>query len=247
MGAAVTPLSATDRRLLRETISLAALGARDVHPNPRVGAIVIAHGSSDAIVGRGHHRRYGGEHAEPQALDEAGDLARGGTLYCSLEPCSFEAADKHQPPCTQAVIAARVARVVIGRIDRHPRVDGDGVRQLRAAGIDVDIAPDPMPFWLADPVPPTVTSLGRPLIHAVTSASLIATDRSAIVHDEAATPETVHLVDPSARSVLLRCEKHESVSLPGAWQVDFLDGRPTSAWCRAMRTSTNAMAAPARY
>lgn len=236
----VSRLSAIDRRFLRATIALAAQGAGAVHPDPRVGAVVIRAGSSDIVVGRGHHRLYGGVHAEPDALAEAGALAAGGTLYCSLEPCSFEAADKHQPPCARAVIAAGVARVVIGRIDRHPQVNGDGVRQLRAAGIEVDVAPDPMPFWIADPVPPTVSSLGRPFIHAVTPDSPITSDSTAIDHDEAATPETVHLVHPSVRSVLLRCEEPATVSLPAAWQIDFLDGRPTPAWRRAMRTSTNA-------
>ena len=116
---------------MQRALDLAALGEGDVHPNPLVGAVVVR---DDRIVGRGYHRRCGGPHAEVYALDEAGDDARGATLYVTLEPCCHHG---RTPPCTDRIIAAGVRRVVIATRDPNPQVDGGGVEHLRAAGIDV--------------------------------------------------------------------------------------------------------------
>lgn len=102
------------------------------HPNPRVGA-VIANASGD-VVGEGWHRGPGTDHAEIVALDGAGDLAAGSTVYVSLEPCSFHG---RTPPCADALVAAQVATVVVGAIDPDSNVAGEGVRRLESAGIQV--------------------------------------------------------------------------------------------------------------
>jgi diaminohydroxyphosphoribosylaminopyrimidine deaminase/5-amino-6-(5-phosphoribosylamino)uracil reductase len=121
----------TDLSAMRLALVLAELGAGDVNPNPVVGAVVVKEGR---VVGRGYHRRFGGPHAELFALDEAGDAARGSTLYVTLEPCSHHG---KTPPCTQRIIEAGIARVVIGTPDPNPVVNGSGIAALRAAGLDV--------------------------------------------------------------------------------------------------------------
>jgi len=120
-----------DAEWMRLALELAELGEGDVHPNPLVGAVVA---SEDRVVGRGYHRRFGGPHAEVFALDEAGEAARGATLYVTLEPCCHHG---KTPPCTDRIIAAGVRRVVAAARDPNPEVDGGGIASLRAAGIDV--------------------------------------------------------------------------------------------------------------
>jgi diaminohydroxyphosphoribosylaminopyrimidine deaminase/5-amino-6-(5-phosphoribosylamino)uracil reductase len=102
-------------------------------PNPHVGAVVVAGGKA---VGIGHHERAGDVHAEVAALGEAGDKARGGTLYVTLEPCNHLG---RTPPCTDAILAAKLARIVVGCRDPNPHVEGGGIEKLRAAGVRVDI------------------------------------------------------------------------------------------------------------
>jgi diaminohydroxyphosphoribosylaminopyrimidine deaminase/5-amino-6-(5-phosphoribosylamino)uracil reductase len=119
---------------LQRTLLLAARGGRETAPNPRVGAVVVRDG---AIVGEGWHERVGGDHAEVRALSQAAGAARGAVLYSSLEPCAHRG---RTPPCTEAIIAAGVTKVVIGLIDPDPRVSGRGVEALREAGIEVDVA-----------------------------------------------------------------------------------------------------------
>jgi diaminohydroxyphosphoribosylaminopyrimidine deaminase/5-amino-6-(5-phosphoribosylamino)uracil reductase len=100
-------------------------------PNPHVGAVVVKDG---AVVGEGHHERAGGDHAELAALSAAGDAAAGATLYVTLEPCNHRG---RTPPCSDAIIGAKVARVVIGCRDPNPHVQGGGIAKLRSAGIEV--------------------------------------------------------------------------------------------------------------
>jgi diaminohydroxyphosphoribosylaminopyrimidine deaminase/5-amino-6-(5-phosphoribosylamino)uracil reductase len=118
---------------MARALELAALGRGRVEPNPMVGC-VVAHGAE--IIGEGHHRRYGGPHAEIEALNVAGPRAAGATLYVTLEPCCHFG---KTPPCTEAVIAAGVRRVVAAMSDPFPEVAGKGAEQLRAAGIDVEL------------------------------------------------------------------------------------------------------------
>jgi diaminohydroxyphosphoribosylaminopyrimidine deaminase/5-amino-6-(5-phosphoribosylamino)uracil reductase len=109
-------------------------GARGTpSPNPHVGAVVVKDGR---LLGAGHHDRAGDEHAEAIALREAGDAARGATLYVTLEPCNH---DGRTPPCTGAIERAKVARVVVGCNDPNPHVVGGGAARLRESGILVDV------------------------------------------------------------------------------------------------------------
>ena len=100
-------------------------------PNPHVGAVVVNNGE---LVSSAHHERAGTDHAEVAALRAAGDKAKGGAIYVTLEPCNHHG---RTPPCTDAIIASKVARVVIGCRDPNPHVEGKGVEKLRAAGIEV--------------------------------------------------------------------------------------------------------------
>ncbi len=116
---------------IREALELARQGEGRVSPNPAVGAVVVKDGQ---VAGRGFHTWQGVKHAEVLALEEAGEAARGATLYVSLEPCSHQG---RTGPCTQAIIDAGVARVVAITEDPNPAVAGQGFQRLRAAGVEV--------------------------------------------------------------------------------------------------------------
>ena len=117
---------------MRRALQLAALGQGRTSPNPMVGALVL--GADGSLVGEGYHARAGEPHAEVGALVQAGDRARGGTLVVTLEPCCHHG---RTPPCTEAVIAAGIARVVVAMEDPNPLVAGGGLERLRAAGLEV--------------------------------------------------------------------------------------------------------------
>jgi hypothetical protein len=108
--------------------------------------------------------------------------------------------------------------------------------QLRDAGIRVDIAPDPMPFWRANPVFTTVMSLGRPFVHVVTSAERPAAD-SFLWHEDVATCGSWHQLRPESRSILVRCPHDHRPRLPEDWHIDFVDVHPTEAWAGALRSA----------
>jgi diaminohydroxyphosphoribosylaminopyrimidine deaminase/5-amino-6-(5-phosphoribosylamino)uracil reductase len=118
-------------------LELAERGRLTASPNPVVGAVLVHDGE---VVGEGWHERRGEAHAEVNALAAAGERARGATLYVTLEPCSHHGST---PPCADAVVAAGVARVVVGQIDPNPEVSGAGIGRLRAAGIEVEVLDDP--------------------------------------------------------------------------------------------------------
>jgi len=122
---------------LREALDLARRGKGQTSPNPMVGAVLV---HSDEVVGRGFHAYPGVKHAEILALEEAGERARGSTLYINLEPCSHQG---RTGPCADALISAGVARVVAAMQDPNPVVAGDGFRKLRASGVAVEISPLP--------------------------------------------------------------------------------------------------------
>jgi diaminohydroxyphosphoribosylaminopyrimidine deaminase/5-amino-6-(5-phosphoribosylamino)uracil reductase len=117
---------------LERALQLAERGRGTTHPNPLVGAVLVESGE---IVGEGWHERPGGRHAEIVALEAAGERARGATLHVTMEPCSHYG---RTPPCTDAVVAAGVARVVAGSLDPSPEAGG-GLEELRAAGIEVEL------------------------------------------------------------------------------------------------------------
>lgn len=120
-----------DSRHMSLALRLAARGKGRTSPNPPVGAVVVKDGR---VVGRGWHRQAGLPHAEVEALEAAGEAARGATLYVTLEPCNHQG---RTPPCTEAILAAGVARVVFGQRDPNPRVEGGGAARLRSAGLEV--------------------------------------------------------------------------------------------------------------
>ena len=129
----MTTFSAIDHAHMAHALQLAERGLFTTQPNPRVGC-VIAHG--DEIVGTGFHQRAGEPHAEVFALREAGERARGATVYVTLEPCAHYG---RTPPCAAALVKAGVARVVVAAQDPNPHVAGRGLELLRAAGIAVDM------------------------------------------------------------------------------------------------------------
>lgn len=125
-----------DLYFLDLALALAAKGTGQVKPNPLVGALVVKNG---VIVGQGFHTYEGVKHAEVLALEQAGERAEGATVYVNLEPCCHRGGGKRTPPCCDALIAARVKRVVCCMADPNPRVNGRGVRALRQAGIVVTV------------------------------------------------------------------------------------------------------------
>ncbi len=120
-----------DRRHMALALQLAARGLNTTHPNPRVGCVIA---DGETVIAQGWHVRAGGPHAEADALAKAGSAARGTTAYVTLEPCCHTG---RTPPCTGALIAAGIRRVVYGAPDPNPRVNGGGEQALRAAGIEV--------------------------------------------------------------------------------------------------------------
>lgn len=116
---------------MRRALALAEEGRGSVEPNPMVGCVIVRDAE---IIGEGFHEVFGGPHAEVQALEDVGGKARGGTLYVTLEPCCHQG---KTPPCTKAVIAAGVKRVVAAMRDPFPQVAGGGFAELERAGIEV--------------------------------------------------------------------------------------------------------------
>lgn len=123
--------SATDHEFMARALRLAELGLFSTTPNPRVGCVIVKDGR---VVGEGWHQRAGEAHAEINALQAAGEAARGATAYVTLEPCSHHG---RTPPCCEALIAGGVSRVVAAMQDPNPQVSGEGLTRLRNAGIDV--------------------------------------------------------------------------------------------------------------
>ena len=117
---------------------LAERGRYTVAPNPLVGAVVARDG---AALSEGWHHRAGADHAEVDALRDAGPAARGATMYITLEPCNHHG---RTPPCTEAILRAGISRVVVGHLDPDPRMRGKSVDILREAGVEVEVlnAPD---------------------------------------------------------------------------------------------------------
>jgi len=125
--------TADDRRYMGAAIALSERGRARTVPNPNVGCIIVARGT---VVGRGWTQPGGRPHAEAMAIAQAGDLARGATAYVTLEPCAHESG--RGPNCTDSLIAAGVARVVVALTDPDPRTNGQGIARLKAAGIAVE-------------------------------------------------------------------------------------------------------------
>lgn len=124
----------TAEQAMRRAIELARRGLGWVEPNPAVGAVLVA--DDGRVIGEGWHERFGGPHAEVMALAAAGEAARGATLFVTLEPCCHFG---KTPPCSRAVIAAGIRRVVVGTLDPAAHANGGGIAELKAAGIEVEL------------------------------------------------------------------------------------------------------------
>lgn len=122
-----------DERFLRQALALAMRGEGAVEPNPMVGCVIVKDGE---VVGQGFHERFGGPHAEVNALAEAGERAAGATAYVTLEPCCHFG---KTPPCTQALVKAGVKRAVVAKEDPFAEVSGRGIDELQAAGIECEV------------------------------------------------------------------------------------------------------------
>jgi diaminohydroxyphosphoribosylaminopyrimidine deaminase/5-amino-6-(5-phosphoribosylamino)uracil reductase len=122
-----------DASFMLRALDLARRGQGYVEPNPIVGCVIVSDGQ---VVGEGWHQQFGGAHAEIEALTKAGDRARGATMYVTLEPCCHQG---KTPPCTDAIIAAGIARVVVAMRDPFPQVGGGGLKRLAGAGIEVEL------------------------------------------------------------------------------------------------------------
>jgi diaminohydroxyphosphoribosylaminopyrimidine deaminase / 5-amino-6-(5-phosphoribosylamino)uracil reductase len=122
-----------DTSFMLRALDLARRGQGYVEPNPMVGCLIVADGK---VVGEGWHQQFGRPHAEIEALTQAGEKARGATMYVTLEPCCHQG---KTPPCTDAVIAAGVSRVVVAMRDPFPQVAGGGLKRLASAGIEVEL------------------------------------------------------------------------------------------------------------
>ena len=153
---------------MHEALDLARRGRGVASPNPMVGAVLVR---DDQVVGRGHHTYAGVEHAEIIALAQAGESARGATLYLNLEPCSHQG---RTPPCIDAILKAGVARVVAPLEDPNPLVAGDGFRKLRDAGVAVEIASE---FTVE------AEKLNEPFLHFMRTGRPLVTLKTAITLD----------------------------------------------------------------
>lgn len=120
-----------DEFYMREALRIAAYASGRTTPNPLVGAVIV---KDNRIVGQGWHRKAGTEHAEIHALHQAGELAKGADIYVTLEPCSHYG---KTPPCCQAIIKAGIKRVIVAMTDPNPLVAGNGLKELKTAGIEV--------------------------------------------------------------------------------------------------------------
>jgi diaminohydroxyphosphoribosylaminopyrimidine deaminase/5-amino-6-(5-phosphoribosylamino)uracil reductase len=155
-----------DSALMARALRQAEQGLYSAQPNPRVGCVIT---QGDKIVGEGFHVRTGGPHAEVLALENAGKNARGATVYVTLEPCCHSG---RTPPCTDALIAAGVARVVVGSGDPNPAVAGGGLARLREAGIAVSTGVLEQPCAALNAGFNSRMQRGRPLVRVKQAVSL---------------------------------------------------------------------------
>lgn len=163
----VTEFSAADHVHMAEALRLAERGLQTTSPNPRVGCVVTA--ADGERVGWGWHERAGEPHAEVHALRMAGERARGGTAYVTLEPCAHHG---RTPPCADALLAAGVARVVVACGDSNPLVGGAGIARLRAAGVSVSVGLLQAPALALNAGFLRRIAGGRPWLRAKAAASL---------------------------------------------------------------------------
>ncbi len=164
MGAA--PFSAADHAHMARALQLAARGLCTTTPNPRVGCVIVKDGR---VVGEGWHERAGTPHAEIHALRQAGEAARGATVYVTLEPCAHHG---RTPPCAEALVDAGVARVVAAMGDPNPLVAGGGIAILTLAGIAAEVGLMEAEARALNPGFVSRMTRGRPWVRLKTAATL---------------------------------------------------------------------------
>ncbi|HFQ13766.1 MAG TPA: bifunctional diaminohydroxyphosphoribosylaminopyrimidine deaminase/5-amino-6-(5-phosphoribosylamino)uracil reductase RibD [Gammaproteobacteria bacterium] len=195
-----------DHEFMSRALRLAAKGLYSTDPNPRVGCVLVR---EDVIVGEGWHERAGEAHAEIHALKAAGEQARGATAYVTLEPCCHHG---RTPPCSEALIQAGVARVVIAMQDPHARVDGGGIAQLREAGIEVETGLLEARARELNPGFIQRMQRGRPFVRCKLGMSL--DGRTAM-----ASGESKWITSPAAREDVQRLRARSSAMLTGVGTV----------------------------
>ncbi len=195
-----------DNEYMARALQLAARGLYTTDPNPRVGCVIVC---GDEIVGEGFHARAGEPHAEIHALRAAGERARGATVYVTLEPCSHQG---RTGPCADALIAAKPARVVVAMQDPNPKVSGNGLEKLRAAGIAVDVGVLAAEAQALNPGFISRMSRGRPFVRVKLAMSL--DGRTAM-----ASGESKWITGPEAREDVQRLRARSSAVLTGAGTV----------------------------
>ena len=151
---------------MRRCFELARLGLGQVSPNPMVGAVLVKNGK---IIGEGWHTHHGAPHAEPACFAQATEDPTGATLYVNLEPCCHT--KKLTPPCVPLVISKNIHKVVISNLDPNPQVAGQGVAQLRAAGIEVEVGVLEADGAELNEIFFHRMRTGRPFVHLKTAAS----------------------------------------------------------------------------
>ncbi len=198
--------SEQDRRFMAEALQLAQRGLYGTDPNPRVGCLLVRQG---AVVGQGWHHRAGEPHAEVEALRMAGAAARGATAYVTLEPCNHHG---RTPPCSEALIAAGVARVVAAMEDPNPRVAGGGLAALRRAGIAVECGLLAEAAAALNPGFIRRMGGGRPLLRLKLAMSL---DGRTALHNGV----SQWITGPAARADVQRLRARSSAILTGSGTV----------------------------
>jgi len=213
------PDRAADEQFLQQALDLARRGVGMASPNPCVGAVIVdAHGN---VVGTGTHTYAGIKHAEVLALEQAGDKARGGTLYINLEPCSHHG---RTPPCADAVIAAGIRRVVASMNDPNPAVAGRGFEKLRAAGVQVEVGAMSEPARLLNEGFARYIRHGIPFVtlkSAMTLDGKIAPPRLAqtVSHRQPGTPPGGWITGEAARTHVQQMRHEHDALLTGVGTV----------------------------
>jgi diaminohydroxyphosphoribosylaminopyrimidine deaminase / 5-amino-6-(5-phosphoribosylamino)uracil reductase len=222
----VTDQLRDDTSYMLEALALAARTPRRTWPNPPVGALVVR--PDGRLVGRGAHHGPATSHAEAVALDEAGEQARGATLYCTLEPCNHHG---RTPPCAPRVAASGVSRVVVGVKDPNPRVAGGGLRLIRDSGVNVALGV--AAAECTELIWPFVATaaFARPFVLLKTATSIDGRFAPAASHGRA--PAPLYLTGTEARRDVHRLRRWSDLVLVGAGTVladrPALDGRLAAA------------------
>ena len=214
--------SATDHEYMAEALRLAEQGLYTADPNPRVGCVMVRDGR---IIARGFHSKAGEPHAEVIALEQAGDDARGASVYVTLEPCVHFG---RTGPCTDVLLKARVARVIAAMTDPNPQVAGKGFEKLRAAGVETAVGLMETEAQALNPGFVSRMTRGRPWVRSKLAVSLdgrtaLASGTSKWISGEAAREDAQHWRARSSAiltgiGTLLADDPALTVRLPGEWR-----------------------------